>query len=442
MQASFALSPGRVPGVSRAQLLALGRARGWVQASCSAATPPDDADGAAAHARSQVPHAARAALVAGALPEVKALSPRSPPRARPPAQPRRSPRTPHSRRTFAQPAAECPTFCVGESATARDDEQGDTDEELERLALTLSSAVQFRKTRAPITPPSPLELPFLDLTSESEVGSGSDSEADADIDSAEDEARSNDDSEYIPWDERRTLDTIRRDIAGELASSDVDGWTVLKGQQFWLPDMGHAVQSRRSSLTRASFTKQREGAAQRLLDYFDAEVLDGAMSGVVTVRWNNRLLKTAGLTYMRQRKNTVDAGRTECGADGCDPARTAVIELSTKVVDEPFRLYHTLAHEACHAAAWIVDGVARPPHGARFQTWAQRFHRWDPALSIARCHNYAIRFRYTYTCTQCAYEYGRHSKSIDTSKQVCGKCKSTLKLKEREKHRSRPQGPR
>lgn len=66
--------------------------------------------------------------------------------------------------------------------------------------------------------------------------------------------------------------------------------------------------------------------------------------------------------------------------------RSISIELSTKVVDDSgFSRYHrvlfmcdevcaerliwTLVHEMCHAGAWCIDGVHRPPHGSTFKKW-------------------------------------------------------------------------
>jgi predicted SprT family Zn-dependent metalloprotease len=92
----------------------------------------------------------------------------------------------------------------------------------------------------------------------------------------------------------------------------------------------------------------------------------------------------------------------------------ASIELSTKVLDRPARLRATLAHEMCHVAAWLVDGVARPPHGAAFRRWANRVTR-HARIDVTTCHRYAIAYRHRYQCTNpaCLQSYGRHSKSID-----------------------------
>lgn len=185
----------------------------------------------------------------------------------------------------------------------------------------------------------------------------------------------------------------------------------------------------------SSFARCRETVGERLLHFFDREVLSGRLLGSrstssssssfndghsthgasVTLEWSKRLYKTAGVTYLRRRR--------ACGS------RVAQIELSVKVVDEPLRLYNTLAHELCHAAAWILDDVARPPHGAEFKRWAEVFRRWDGALKITTCHNYAIRYKFNYVCVQCGQEYGRHSRSINTEKQVCGCCRGKLRLR-------------
>ena len=73
------------------------------------------------------------------------------------------------------------------------------------------------------------------------------------------------------------------------------------------------------------------------------------------VSWNPRLRRTAGLTYT-------------WGRGGCSLAQ-ARIELSTKVLTDRGRLRQTLLHEMCHAAAWVVNGCRKPPHGAVFRKW-------------------------------------------------------------------------
>lgn len=172
------------------------------------------------------------------------------------------------------------------------------------------------------------------------------------------------------------------------------------------------------------FRQVREEAARRLLRYYDRCALEGVLGTEerelhgdrVTVGWSKRLYKTAGVTYLRT-----------CRKSG---RRTAEIVLSEKVVDEVDRLYRTLAHEMCHAAMWIVDEVVKPPHGKLFRKWVQVFESFDNDLQITTTHDYSIRFRFYYECTKCAQRYGRHSRSIDTKKKVCGVCAGSLVLLE------------
>lgn len=76
--------------------------------------------------------------------------------------------------------------------------------------------------------------------------------------------------------------------------------------------------------------------------------------------WSKQLRTTAGLTRLKKTTRL-----------GSPPQRTAKIELSVKIIDELQRLRSTLLHEMCHAAAWLVDGTAKPPHGACFKKWAK-----------------------------------------------------------------------
>ena len=41
-------------------------------------------------------------------------------------------------------------------------------------------------------------------------------------------------------------------------------------------------------------------------------------------------------------------------------------------------------------------------------------------------HAYTIAYKYIWICSSCETEYKRHSKSIDTAKHTCGRCKSKL----------------
>ncbi|KAI0566710.1 hypothetical protein FGB62_6g246 [Gracilaria domingensis] len=166
------------------------------------------------------------------------------------------------------------------------------------------------------------------------------------------------------------------------------------------------------------FFKARDESARMLMRMFDRIMFNNTFTTgsvpKVTLEWNCRLMKTAGQTKMKKHSLTGE--------------RRAVVVLSTKVIDEPARLYKTLAHELCHAAAWIIDNTPKPPHGEVFKAWGERFRKWDNNLKITRCHDYTIHYKYNYTCVKCGKVYGRHSKSIDTSKKVCGVCKGALQL--------------
>lgn len=126
------------------------------------------------------------------------------------------------------------------------------------------------------------------------------------------------------------------------------------------------------NVTRRSFLKQRDELTAATFEEFDSKVFDGALRTVL-VSWSKRLLKTAGLTYLKQLKNSKTMNRT------------AHIELSCKVVDNKHRLRSTLLHEMCHAAAWLIDSVSSPPHGSCFQKWANfAMHKVYNSQSL--CH--------------------------------------------------------
>ncbi|CAN0322866.1 unnamed protein product, partial [Scytosiphon promiscuus] len=56
----------------------------------------------------------------------------------------------------------------------------------------------------------------------------------------------------------------------------------------------------------------------------------------------------------------------------------------------------TLLHELCHAAAWVVDHISKPPHGDHFWAWANRAKAAHPGVPVTTCHSYSINYKYRY----------------------------------------------
>jgi len=168
-----------------------------------------------------------------------------------------------------------------------------------------------------------------------------------------------------------------------------------------------------------AFRRNRVQIGEALMSHFDKKVFGSRLSSSTTLEWSRRLNKTAGITRMRRHGKASEDGTH---------SRTAVIELSVKVVDRMDRLYSTLAHELCHAAQWTIDLDDNPKHGQSFKKWTKKCSRFDSELSIERCHSYAINYKFNYQCSSCMHIYGRHSKSVNLDTQRCGKCRGTLTL--------------
>ena len=168
-----------------------------------------------------------------------------------------------------------------------------------------------------------------------------------------------------------------------------------------------------------NFARHKETIARELYREFNRDGFGGALPETFEISWNAKLLTTAGLTHYR--KVTRSSGVSEYHAR---------IELSTKVLDTAEKLEATLLHEMCHAAAWLLDRCAKPPHGSVFKKWAARAMRAYPGVRVDTCHSYQIHQPYKYRCTQswCLQEYGRHSKSIDVAAKACGVCNGRLEF--------------
>ena len=183
--------------------------------------------------------------------------------------------------------------------------------------------------------------------------------------------------------------------------------------------------------SKASFCKRRQELSQKLLKIFDKTAFDSLLlrtpfareeGPLVILRWSNKLRTTAGLTRLN-RISQVHHSKQQPSFCG-----TAVIELSTKVIDDENRLRSTLLHELCHAAAWVVDGTMKPAHGSCFKKWATKAMQAVSDVTVTTTHDYEIDYKYAWSCTNpsCMVVVKRHSRSVDVEKQVCGRCRGHL----------------
>ena len=174
-------------------------------------------------------------------------------------------------------------------------------------------------------------------------------------------------------------------------------------------------QPQKQDVSRTTFARKREQYTTSTFAEFNTKVFNGSLSSVEVV-WSRRLNTTAGLTRLK-RIGTSDTMR-----------HIATIELSTKILDNLERLRATLLHEMCHAAAWLVDGVHKPPHGKVFKKWANHSMRRIQDVEVTTTHDYVIRFRFAWKCQNaaCGSIIKRHSRSVDPNKHCCGSCKGRL----------------
>ena len=166
-----------------------------------------------------------------------------------------------------------------------------------------------------------------------------------------------------------------------------------------------------SDATKKLTAKNRTQHLNAYFSFYNRTVFSSSLTAV-KVSFSNKLLTTAGITRLRR----------------SGPTKTCAIELSAKVCDDVPRLASTLLHEMCHAGQFLIDDVTKPPHGPAFQKYVSLVNRFYPHLQITTCHNYEIKYSYAWACTMgfCGCVIGRHSRSVDVVKHVCGKCKGKL----------------
>ena len=281
---------------------------------------------------------------------------------------------------------------------------------------------------------------YYDLTADS----------DDDNDAAdEEEADENDDSAYVRKPSLSAPSTpSRRQLNASSSSSSSSRPTFrpaslkdgqphpVTGRVVIVEEEEVAAYGRARSAPMKLTPSKRLALTSALFVEYNRTVFRGSLPADVAITWNARLTKTAGLTFTSKKAVATTAASSGCGSgDGSlSVAYLARIELSVKVLDTPAKLASTLLHEMCHAAAWAVDHVSKPPHGAVFRRWADRASRAYPNRAVTTCHSYEISYKHVYACvgegegpvSGCGAQWGRHSKSIDVATARCGKCRGRI----------------
>ncbi|KAL7782221.1 SprT-like family domain-containing protein [Trichoderma afarasin] len=186
--------------------------------------------------------------------------------------------------------------------------------------------------------------------------------------------------------------------------------------------------------TKKSFDAKKSQLAIDFLQQLDTQITHGKVgeltqsTGGVKIVWSNTLKTTAGRANWKREtiisKHIGDSAK----ADVKQYRHHSSIELSEKVIDDELRLLNVIAHEFCHLANFMINGITDNPHGKEFKVWAAKCTQLfgSQGIKVTTKHSYEIDFKYVWTCTACGCEYKRHSKSIDPKRHRCGACKASL----------------
>ncbi|KAF1920361.1 SprT-like family-domain-containing protein [Ampelomyces quisqualis] len=184
---------------------------------------------------------------------------------------------------------------------------------------------------------------------------------------------------------------------------------------------------------RKAFSAQKHALAESFVTTLDSTICASEIStlsastGGIKLIWSRTLKTTAGRANWRREQLRLRTG--PLASDFSTSIRHhCSIELAEKIIDDEERLYNVLAHEFCHLATFMISGVRNNPHGKEFKTWGARASAAfaDQGVQVTTKHSYAIEYKFVWECVDCAYQFKRHSKSIDTNRHSCGKCKGPL----------------
>lgn len=265
-------------------------------------------------------------------------------------------------------------------------------------------------------------------------------------------------SNALFWDEGEHDRIISSAIAGN--GSDDDDERPARPPSPVKPHVTSAERKRRDRQRQAAekeamrerrgFIAEREALAKELLDEYVSKICPEL---ITPPSQSNSTTASGCTTREPARKNVLYSidliwsktlNTTAGRANYSRSMRSGRIELSTKVLTSAARLRDTLAHELCHLLAWCMDDDFDRPHGPAFRRWAAACEQ-KLGVHVGTTHSYEVEYKYVWTCSGssavigetpaaaapassagCGREYGRHSKSIDVTKVVCGACKGKL----------------
>lgn len=185
---------------------------------------------------------------------------------------------------------------------------------------------------------------------------------------------------------------------------------------------------------RKDFAARKHAMAEAFIAELDDTITGGRIgslsssTGGIKLIWSRTLKTTAGRANWRREQMRCRTGPLPTDVT-VQIRHHCSIELAEKVIDEPERLYNVLAHEYCHLTTFMISEIRNNPHGAEFKSWGAKVTRaFGPSHNVAVTtkHSYKIEYKYVWECISCGYEFKRHSKSVDTARHSCGRCKGKL----------------
>lgn len=119
---------------------------------------------------------------------------------------------------------------------------------------------------------------------------------------------------------------------------------------------------------------------------FNKHAFDNKLPLDMKLVWSDKITSTAGYCKYSSRDLSCE------------------IHISTKVCNDAERLRDTLAHEMCHAAAFLVSRC-NDNHGPIWKSWTRKVNftfRHIPKITIT--HSYSITKKFIFRCTRCHLE--------------------------------------
>ncbi len=137
-----------------------------------------------------------------------------------------------------------------------------------------------------------------------------------------------------------------------------------------------------------NFPRTKKEIMEHLFEIYNKKIFRGKLQrNKISFKWSKSMVRTLGKTIFSKAK----------------PHKKIVIKLSRRQLTSASSLHYTFAHELCHVANVMIDGLYKAGHGPAWKYWTSKIARKYPNLRrITRLDSETpVHYKFIFLCSSC-----------------------------------------